>query len=30
MRMRRIALYTCTLFMVLTACAAQADEVVVT
>ena len=28
--MRRIALFTCTLFLVLTACAAQADEVVVT
>ena len=30
MRMRRIALFTCTLFLVLTACAAQADEVVIT
>ena len=28
--MRRIALFTCTLFLVLTACAAQADEVVIT
>ena len=30
MRMRRIALFTCTLFLALTACAAQADEVVIT
>lgn len=28
--MRRIALFTCTLFLALTACAAQADEVVIT
>lgn len=28
--MRRIALFMCTLFLALTACAAQADEVVVT
>lgn len=28
--MRRIALFTCTLFLALTTCAAQADEVVIT
>ena len=30
MRMRRIALFTCRLWLMLTVCAAQADEVVVT